>query len=158
MAYTGGNHPKRWHRGGLGSRENTQVVWNTRSAAEKSFDRVTVWGVLSALALGALLGGIGVLCSRWVNDSPLLSAALRSAFSAMALVVLASASPQDLVLETRPLQTYLRNGHSSTNKARGLCGQRVDAQPGFMTARTNSVRSIKEASSEYWSSTKEDSQ
>jgi hypothetical protein len=54
--------------------------------------------MLGALALGAALGGIGVLCSQWASDIPLLSVALQSAFSAMALGVLASARPQDLRL------------------------------------------------------------
>ena len=74
------------------------MEWNTRFATEKSSDRVTVWRALSALALGAVLGGIGMLCSRWVKDSPLLCTALQSAFSTMVLAVLTSARPQDLIL------------------------------------------------------------
>jgi len=107
------------------------VEWNTRSATDKSSDRVTVWGALSALALGVLLGDIGVLCSRWVNDSPLLCMALQSAFSTMVLAVLASVRPQDLTLEIRGLQTCPEIGDSSVQGAQDLCGQRIKARLGF---------------------------
>jgi hypothetical protein len=75
------------------------VERNVRFAAKKSSDRITVWEALRALTLGALLGGSGMLCSRWLGDSPHLCTALQSAVSTMVFAVLASAKPQDLVLE-----------------------------------------------------------
>ena len=107
------------------------VEWNTRSATEKSSDRVTVWGALSALALGALLGCIGVLCSRWVNDSPLLSTALRSAFSTMALAVMASGRLQDLILGNQNLHTCSRTGHRGTTGRETFAGRGWTPNLGF---------------------------
>jgi hypothetical protein len=98
------------------------VEWNARLATEKPSDRVTVWRTLGALALGAVLGGIGMLCSRWLSDSPLLCTALQSAFSTMVLAVLTSARPQDLVLEAWKL-------HSSTQEAGDFAGQGIEVQP-----------------------------
>jgi hypothetical protein len=100
------------------------VEWNPRSATEKPSEHITVWGALRALALGAFLGIIGVLCSRWVKDSPLLCTALGSVISTMVLAALASARPQDLVLETQGL-------HSSAQETRDPYRQRIAAQPGF---------------------------
>jgi hypothetical protein len=105
------------------------VEWNKRAA--KSSDRITVWRTLSALTLGTLLGGIGVLCSRWVNDSPLLCTVLQSAFSTMVLAVLAPIRPGDLTLETQSLQTCPGSEHSGAQEARDLCEQRAKAQWGF---------------------------
>jgi hypothetical protein len=114
----------------LGSGES-KVEWNTRSATDKTSGRVTIWAALSALALGVLLGVIGALCSQWVDDSPLVCTALRSAFSAMVLAVLAPARPQDLVLEMQSLRTCPEVGRSNTQGTRDLCGQRTKARPGF---------------------------
>jgi hypothetical protein len=103
------------------------MEWHARSAPKKSSERLTVWGALKALALGTLLGSIGVLCSRWLDDSPLLCTALQSAVSTMVLAVLASARPQDLVLD---LSRLLGN----TQETRESYGQRMIAQQSFVTS------------------------
>ena len=96
------------------------MEWHTRSATKESSEHVTVWGTLRALALGTLLGSIGMLCSQWGKDSPLLCTALQSAISTMVLAVLASARPQDLILD---LSRLLGN----TQETRESYGQRMIA-------------------------------
>lgn len=97
----------------------------------KSSDRVTALGVLRALAMGALLGGSGMLCSRWLSDSPNLCTALQSAVSTMALTALAFARPQDLVLDIQRLQTCPELGHRSLQETQDLCWPGTKVQPGF---------------------------
>jgi hypothetical protein len=63
----------------------------------------TTWLALSALAVGALLGGVWVL-GRWrIAEPSLLCTALQAAFSATVLGVLASARSQDLSLDVESL-------------------------------------------------------
>jgi hypothetical protein len=101
---------------------------NTCSATEKPSDRSTAWGALGALALGAVLGGTGMLCSRWVNGSPLLCTALQSAFSTMVLAVLTSARQQDLALDVRGLQTCTEIRGGGAQEARCRFGEGMGAQ------------------------------
>lgn len=103
---------------------------NTCSETAKPSDRSTVWGALGALALGAVLGGTGMLCGRWVNGSPLLCTALQSAFSTMVLAVLTSARPQDLALDVRCLQTCPETRDAGERKARNRGMRRAKVQPG----------------------------
>ena len=107
------------------------MEWDARAATKESFERLTVWGALGALALGTLLGSIGVLCSRWAEDSPLLCLALQSAVSTMTLAVLASARPQDLTSEIQGLQRCPEIGHRSAQETQDVCWQGLTVQPGF---------------------------
>jgi hypothetical protein len=58
---------------------------------------------LSALAVGALLGGTWVLGGRRIVEPTFLYTALQSALSAAVLAVLASARSQDLSLDVKSL-------------------------------------------------------
>lgn len=75
------------------------MEWSIHIKTQESFGQVTVWGTLKALALGTLIGGSGILCSRWLSDSPLLYMAFRSTLMMATLTSLALAKPQDLVFE-----------------------------------------------------------
>jgi hypothetical protein len=61
------------------------------------------WVALSALAVGALLGGVWVLGRWWIVEPSLLYTALQSAFSTAVLGVLASARSEDLSLDVESL-------------------------------------------------------
>jgi hypothetical protein len=63
----------------------------------------TTWMALSALAIGALLGGAWALGGRRIIEPTLVYTALQSAFSAAVLGVLASARSQDLSLDVESL-------------------------------------------------------
>ena len=75
------------------------MKWHVRSAPTKSVDRVTVQGVFKALALGMLLGSIGIVFSQQVDAASLLYITLQSAFSTMVLAVLLPLWPRDLAIE-----------------------------------------------------------
>ena len=97
------------------------MVWTRRSAAERESDGATVRQAVAALALGVLLGSIGVISSQWVDGYPLLHTALRSAFSAMAITALAFASPHDLFLDVDSLPERPQEEHSVCQQKRDLC-------------------------------------
>ena len=78
------------------------MAWSTHIRTQESSGQVTVWGTLKALALGTLIGGSGILCSRWLSDSPLLCTAVRSTLTMVTLTSLALAKPQDLAFECDP--------------------------------------------------------
>ena len=111
---------------------NAQPTQDVKPVAPKSSDRVTIWRTLGALTLGALLYGVGILCSRWVNDSPLLSTALQSAFSGAVLAALAPVRSQDLILGMQSLQTHSVPEDGSAQEAQNPYGQRRQAQLGLV--------------------------
>ena len=100
-------------------------------ATERPSNRVTVQRAFSALALGALLGGVGVLCSQWTSHLDLACVALQSAFSMMVLGITSSARSMDLTLDVQWLDTCPESGDSRPREGRDLCGQRMDIQLGF---------------------------
>jgi len=63
----------------------------------------TTWVALSALAVGALLGGAWALGGRRIVEPSLLYVALQSAFSAAMLGALAPAGSQNLSLDVEGL-------------------------------------------------------
>jgi hypothetical protein len=111
------------------------VEWNVLPtqgvghATERSSDRVTARGALTALALGALLSSVGVLCSQWIGNTPLLCIAFQSAFAMMVFGITTSARPKDLTLDTQSMETCPETSHSSAHGARELYRLGIAAQP-----------------------------
>ena len=65
-------------------------------------DSLIGWGMLGCLALGAALGAaVGVPCSRWMDESPLLYIALQSAFTGIMLSGLVRGQLVDLAAHCR---------------------------------------------------------
>jgi hypothetical protein len=100
-------------------------------AAEKSSDHAMEKRALSALALGAVLGGAGGLCSQWIGETPLLCIALQSAFSMIVFGITALARPMDLTLDTQSLEMCPAIEASRPYERQDPCGQRIEARLGF---------------------------
>lgn len=88
-------------------------------------------GALGALAVGALLGGVGVLCGQWGGESPYLCVVLQSMFSAMVFGITTFAQRQALTLDVQSLKTC---PETDRNRMRGTwspCPLRITVQPGL---------------------------
>jgi hypothetical protein len=93
--------------------------------------RTTAWRTIRALALGALLGGLLVLCNLQMSGSPLVCTALQSAFSAMVLGALASGRMQDLTLDLCGLPVRSAPGPGGAQEARDSGEWRAEAKLGL---------------------------
>jgi hypothetical protein len=138
MAYTEIDHPKRCTKMGLRSgraqvKTNVLRTQEIGHATERSLDRVTAKRALGALALGAVLGSVGVLCSQWVSDLPLVRTALQSAVSMMVLGITTSARPINLTLDMQSLEGCPETADNHPHERQSSCWQRTEVPLGFAT-------------------------
>ena len=100
----------------------------------KTLDQITVKGALRALALGALFGGVWLLCGPWPESTLLLCAILQSLVSGIVLGIGSSVRLQDLTLDLESLESCLEHRCRTVRGARDVCRLGHATRPMFVTS------------------------
>jgi hypothetical protein len=101
---------------------------------QKTLDQITVKGALRALVLGALFGGVWLLCGPWPGSVLLLCAVLQSMVSGIVLGIGSSGRLQDLTLDLESLESCLEHGYRTVRGARDVCRLGTAIRPMFVAS------------------------